>query len=219
MKRQLLFATLLIIGFNASAQFTKGEKVLSGNLAFNTGKTVNNNSTSIQESSITNFALNTGIGWVKSEKRMSGFRVAYYTSLQKNNNGADRTTSNGINLGAFDQHIKNFNKNLFGFLETNISGGYTWGKYTNSASSAAIFKTKGYNIGTNANIGIGYRITKRLIADATLTNLLAISYSNYGPETNTPTMQSSKTSNFNISTGLSSLSLNSVAIGFRWVFQ
>jgi hypothetical protein len=219
MKRQLLFAALLVIGFNASAQFTKGEKVLSGNISFNTGKTVNIASASVQESASTNFALNTGIGWVKSEKRISGFRVGYFSLLQKSNNGADMNTNNGINLGAFNQHIKNLNKNIFGFLETNINGGYSWGKYTNTASSAPIFKSKGYNINSNANIGIGYRITKQFIADATLVNILAIGYSYYGPEADVPVVQSSKTSNFNISTGLSSISLNNVSIGFRYVFQ
>jgi hypothetical protein len=219
MKRQLLFVALLVIGFNASAQFTKGEKVLGANLLFNTSKTVNNNGSSVQENSNATFLLNTGIGWVKSEKRISGFRVAYYNTLQKNNNGADKTTSNGISAGVFNQHIKTFNKSFFGFLETNLNGGYVWGKYSNSNSTTGGFSTKGYNFNTNANIGIGYRITKHLIADATLTNLLAINYSHNGPETSTPIKQSSKTSNFSISTGLSSLSLNSVAIGFRWVFQ
>ena len=219
MKRQLLITTLLFIGLNASAQFTKGEKVLSGNISFNSNKNINNNGTSIQENSASSFGLNTSIGWVKSEKRISGFKIGYYNSLSKANNGLDKTTNNSINLGVFNQHIKSFNKDFFGFLETTLNGGLNWGEYTNFASTTGGFKTKGYNINTNANIGIGYRITKHLIADAILTNLLAISYSHSGPESISTVVQSSKNDNFSISTGLSSLSLNSVAIGFRWVFK
>jgi hypothetical protein len=219
MKKQLLIAILVFIGLNASAQFTKGEKVLSGNISFNTNKNTNNNGVSILENSASSFGLNTGIGWVKSEKRISGFRVGYYNSMSKANNGLDKNTLNSINIGLFNQYIKSYNKNFFGFLETNLNGGINWGKYTNFASTTGGYKTKGYNINTNANIGVGYRITKHLIADATLTNLLGISYSHSGPESNSTVLQTSKSDNLSISTGLSSFSLNNVAIGFRWVFK
>lgn len=219
MKIHLIIATLLFIGLNASAQFTKGEKILSGNISFNANKNTYNNGTSVQENSTSSFGFNTSIGWVKSEKRISGFRVGYYNSLAKSNNGYDKTTNNGITVGIFNQHIKNFNKNIFGFLETSVAGGYNWGKYTNLASTTPDFSTDGYNIGGNVKLGIGYRITKHLIADATLTNLLGINYSHTNPEDNTIVFQSSKSDNFSISTGLSSFSLNNVAIGFRWLFK
>ena len=219
MKRHLLFATFVILVFSASAQFTKGEKVLSGNISFNTNKNSNNNGLVVQENNNTNFYVSTSIGWVKSEKRISGFKVGYYNAITNNNNGVDNTKNNSINVGIFNQHIKSFNKNLFGFLETNLNGGYSWGNYTPMSSTTGGYKIKGYNIGTNANIGIGYRITKHLIADATLTNFLAINYNHSGPETNSTSIQSSKNSNFNISTGLTSFNLNNITIGFRWVFK
>ena len=219
MKRHLLFAMFVVLVFNASAQFTKGEKILSGNIGFNTNKNSNNNGIVVLENNNTNFYVGASIGWVKTEKRISGFKIGYYNALTNNNNGFDKTTNNSITVGIFNQYIKSFNKNLFGFLETNLNGGYTWGNYTPMLSTTGGYKTKGYNISTNTNIGIGYRITEHLIADATLTNLLAMSYSYSGGETNTLPLQNSKNSNFNISTGLTSFNLNNINFGFRWVFK
>lgn len=218
MKRQLLFAAVLVIGLNASAQFTKGEKVLSGNFSFSTSKTTNTTGTVSQTNSGNNFFLNTGIGWVKSEKRISGFRVGYNNSTTKGNGGLSKYTNNFLSVGVFNQNIKPFSKSLFGFVETNLNGIYNWGKYTDASSSTNV-NFKGYGASANASIGIGYRVTKHLIADATLSNLLSINYSQSEPDNSSTATTSSKSSNFSVSTGLSSLSLNSVAIGFRWVFQ
>lgn len=219
MKRQLLFAALLVIGFNASAQFTKGEKVLSGNLSFSTNKTTNTTGSVSQTNSGNNFFLNTGIGWVKSEKRISGFRVGYYNGLLKSNGGLAKSANNSFLVGVFNQNTKPFSKSLFGFVETNLNGVYNWGKYTDASSSINNASFKGYGANANASIGIGYRVTKYLIADATLSNLLSINYNQSEPDNSSTATTSSKSSGFSVSTGLSSLSLNSVAIGFRWVFQ
>lgn len=218
MKRQLLFAVLLIIGFNASAQFTKGEKVLSGNLSFSTSQITNTSGTVSQTNNGTNFLLNTGIGWVKSEKRISGFRLGYNNGTIKGNGGSSKSANNFLSVGVFNQNIKPFNKSLFGFVETNLNGIHSWGKYTDANSSNNL-SYKGYGAYANASIGLGYRVTKHLIADATLSNLLSISYGQSEPNNSSTATTSSKSSGFGISTGLSSFSLNSVAIGFRWVFQ
>jgi hypothetical protein len=220
MKRQLLFVALLVIGFNASAQFTKGEKVLSGNISFNTNKNVSTSGTTLQEYSVTSFSLNTGIGWVKSEKRISGLRIGYYNGFSKNAITSQSTLSNNtITLGVFNQNIKSFNQHLFGFFETNLNSGYSWREFKDANSTTSNFDYKSYAVAANANIGLGYRITKHLIADATLSNLLSISYSHSDPANSSTSSTNNKSDNFSISTGLSSLSLNSVAIGFRWVFQ
>lgn len=218
MKRQLLFGALLVIGFNATAQFTKGEKVLSGNLSFSTSKITNTTGTVSQTNSGNNFYLNTGIGWVKSEKRISGFRVGYYNGLLKSNGGLAKSANNSFLVGVFNQNIKPFNKSLFGFVEINLNGIYYWGKYSDAISGNNV-SSKGYGANANASIGLGYRITKHLIADATLSNLLSINYSQSEPDNSSTATTSSKSSSFSVSTGLSSLSLNSLAIGFRWVFQ
>jgi hypothetical protein len=218
MKRQLLFAALLVIGFNASAQFTKGEKVLSGNLSFNAYKSVNtSNNSASQEINSTRTSFNTNIGWVKSEKRIKGFRVSYSNNVSKFNSGETKTTGNTINLGIFNQRIKSFNQNFFGFFESNLNGSYSWNKYASSVVNGVI--NHGYGINANGSIGLGYRITKNIIADATLNNLITINYNHTNPINTSATTSINKIDEFTISTGLSSLSLNSVAIGFRYVFQ
>lgn len=218
MKKQFLFAALLIISFNASAQFTKGEKVLSGNLSFSAYKSVNtsNNSTS-EEINSTRTSLNTSIGWVKSEKRIIGFRVSYSNNVSKFNSGETKTSGNTINLGIFNQRIKSFNQNFFGFFESNLNGSYSWNKYASSVVNGVI--NQGYGINANGSIGLGYKITKNIIADATLNNLITINYNHTNPINTSATTSINKIDDFTISTGLSSLSLNSIAIGFRWVFQ
>lgn len=219
MKRQLLFAAVLVIGFNASAQFTKGEKVLSGNLSFSTSKITNTTGTVSQTNSSNNFFINTGIGWVKSEKRIAGFRAGYYNGLLKSNSGLSKSSNNSFTIGVFNQNIKPFTKSLFGFVETNVNGVYSWGKFTDASASNNNTSSKGYGINANASIGLGYRVTKHLIADATLSNLLSINYGKSEPGNSSTTSTTTTSSGFGVSTGLSSLSLNSVAIGFRWVFQ
>jgi len=218
MKRQLLFAAVLVIGFNASAQFTKSEKVLSGNISFNTNKNVSTNATTTQENKISNFLLNTNIGWVKSEKRISGFRIGYYNNISKPNNGETKSTVNNISLGMFDQKIKSLNNSLFGFFETSFNGSYSWNKNFNYNLIPNKATYNGYGINANASVGLGYRINKHFIADATLSNLLAVYYTHTYP-INTSTISTNKNDSFSISSSLSSFSLNNVAIGFRYVFQ
>lgn len=212
MKRQLLFVALLVIGFNTSAQFTKGEKVLSGNLGFSSNKT----GTTVPAN--TSFSISSGLGWVKSGKKIAGIRASFYGSSY-NNTLTSAYTSNGVGLGVFNQHIKNINKDFFGFFETSLSGSYYWGKYDNALSTNPAvpnYKTNTYNLFANGNIGIGYRLNKFLIADMTLTNVFQIMYAHNEKKYDT---YNDISSTVNITTGLTSFNLNNIAIGFRWVFQ
>jgi outer membrane protein len=210
MKRQLLFAALLVIGFNASAQFTKGEKVLGGNLSFSTSKYDDFNPPTNR------FSIGAGLGFVKSEKKIVGASLSYAYSTY-NNTLTSSANSNSVFAGVYVQNIKNIKGNLFGFLYNGLSSGYYKQRYLDSNPSSS-YSSNGFTFGANSNLGIGYRISKRFVANMTLTNLISLQYTQDKRKIDASNA-TSKNSSFSISSGLTSFSLNNTAIGFSWVFQ
>ncbi|MDI9366136.1 MAG: hypothetical protein QM541_14360 [Flavobacterium sp.] len=210
MTKQLLFAALLIIGCNASAQFTKGEKVLNGNLSFSTSKYNNVNQTT------NSLFIGAGLGWVKSDKKIVGVSLSYgYSSY--NNTPTSSASSNSAFVGVYLQNIKNIKGNFFGILNTSLNSGYHKQIYEDINTSSS-YSSNGFSVGANSSLGIGYRISKRFVANMTLTNLVSVQYAQ-DKRKNDGFNATSNASSFIISTGLTSLSLNNTAIGFSWVFQ
>ena len=129
MKKFITLSVIVLLAFNASAQFQKGNKVLGFGL--NIGQSSNNSiSPGITQSS-SGFGINGSfsLAKAKSETRLNGFviNIGYGKGVSKNNNpvftdGLSESYNAGI--GYFMRKYKPLGKNFFVFGEAQAAVNY-----------------------------------------------------------------------------------------------
>ena len=229
-KNFTIFTVLYFISQSAFAQFTKGQKLIGGNVSFSTSSGSFDGS-SFNNSNINNTS-NTGIGADISKakfispKTLLGIGLAYgyyrYVVDQQapanNNNYKYTSHSGGVNV--FAQRFISLGNNFFFTILTGGTIGYNYSKQTDFTSKA-ILKAKGYSINANITPGLSYKINDRFLFDAFLSNFIFAYFQHTDATSNYPQPQEEKThrNNFYISTSLSNTSLGNVGLGFRWLLR
>lgn len=226
-----IYLAFILSCFAASfvhAQFTKGQKVLGGNLGFSINKFENSpySNNSFYTSNYYAVSINPSVGWLSKPNLLSGIGLSYGYSYQKFMNSYDssfqKLYNNAIAVNGFSQRFFTLAKNLFFTVNTSVSAGYNFGKQINSPNYNIISKTTGFSVGVSLAPGLSYRLTQRLLFDAYLSNLISVSYAysqtKYNNYTAAGYLKSTQNS-FNLSSSLSNTNLGNVVLGFRWLLK
>lgn len=222
--------SFLIVSFlvakPAYCQFEKGQKIVGGYVGFSSGKS-DNVYTSNYTTAYSNVSVNPSFGWFNKPNVLWGIGVSYGFNYQKNKTSfmspdANRIWRNSLGINIFSQKFFTLTHGFF-FTVNTIGGlGYGFGKQINTVNNIESKATNSeYGISLGVSPGLSYRLTSRLLFDATLSNLLYIGYSynqNKGKDAAGSDIKTFDKS-FNLSTALSNTSLGSVGLGFRWLLR
>lgn len=219
----MLVIVLSLSTLVTNAQFETGQKVLGGNMGFSLNKGENLNNLYLTYV-YTNLSVSPSFSWFNKPNRLVGVGLSYgyYNYKETINNQTTDAKVNSIGLNIFSQRFLTLTQKLFFTLYTGASASYSFGKRNNTVNNSYYpANTNSYSVSVNFAPGISYRLTQRLLFDASLSNLIYLSY--FHNETkyknvNAPSTNSTQNS-FNLSSSLSSSSLANVGLGFRWLLK
>ncbi len=213
---RILLTVLIVFSFSfiANAQFNKGAVLLGGQLYYYQNKVTNGVPTNTNNQS-GDFQIS--IGKAIKPDAIFGLNLGYSPSSYANyyvGNGTPVKYKNDIySIGIFYRKYYTIGKEFYFFGEAggNYSGGPASGR-DSLGNKILTGSTSGGNLSLMP--GISYRISKKFMLDLSLPNLF---YVNYNSTKSTVQSQTSTSSQFSISTSLSSTPLEALAIGFRLV--
>lgn len=221
MKKIFTLASFIILAANFShAQFTPGQKVLGGNLGFSTGKSEYPFS-SPNSSSYTNFSVNPSIATFKKANVLQGVSLSYDFRQEKNrssNNSVNKINNHSVGIGFFRQRFFPLAPKLYFTVNGSIGASYNFGKGTTILPNLPTSETlySGYGVGFGVSPGLSYQLSKRVLFDAGLSNLLSVSFSHNQAKSGS---LKSTSNQFNLSSSLSNTNLGSVSLGFRLLLK
>jgi hypothetical protein len=217
MKRLTLSAVLLLCILVASAQFSPGDKYLTGTVSFSTSKT---------EFGPGNEEKNLGISFspsilkFKSDRKATGFRLLSNYSEHKEISSSNLNKTDQLTAGAgvFCQRIFPLGKGFYFFTEKGVTASILWSKNTQSAFANTSSKTTGFTGSVYITPGFGYKLTDRLLMNLNLNNLLSLNYTHQKNEATVSgsTTTTGKSSSLNLSSSLNNNVLSNVGITFGW---
>jgi len=211
--KTILICLPLLLSITVHAQFTTGQKLLSGginfgNTSYNYGDTTRQNSLSA--------GLSFSLGKFISPLHSIGFGLSYslnnYTQKQP---GLANYSSTMNYLGAsfFSQYYFPIAKQFYAFLQWNSTAGINFGNTTGYSNNF-----KGYSIATGLNPGLSYKLNKRFLFNASLNNLVSLGYSH--SKNNLNVMSGNGVMNsFTLSSSLNSGSLGNIGLGFVYLIK
>ncbi len=221
MKSYLFLLCLIAVSF-ANAQFSAGQKLISGQLNVSTDNYTSNNSPgSDQKNSYGGISLS--FSKFKSPLRLIGFGIQYSFSDTRFNSSSSSPLENKNNVaGIFIEltKLQPIAKKMYlsfsgmGVMNYGVRDTY----YANNTRS----QSKGYNLYINGGMGLWYQLTNRFILTGNVSNLLSVNYSTGNTASYTANnigTADGSTSSFTLSTGLSSFSLGNFGFGVKYVLK
>jgi hypothetical protein len=217
MKKFFSLSMIVLIAFNASAQFTKGNKVLGLGLNFYTSKqeTSSPNST-LQKGQDFNFS--TELGFATKENRLSGFFVgAGYgkNKFELSTSPGTATSSESFNVGGgyFNRAYRSLGKNFFVFGEGRA--GLSYLKQNEFAPNTAT--TQLYQVNVGVYPGVAYKWNQRFLFEIRFADFVNVGYMHRKFENSLN--QISTQNSFGVGTSLGLGYLSNIAIGARWIIK
>jgi hypothetical protein len=217
MKKVFTLSMIVMLALNASAQFTKGNKVLGLGLNFQTSKQEADGPNSvITKSQSLNFS--TEMGFATRENRLSGFFVGAGFSNNKyeflaqplNNNSSESFNVGG---GYFTRAYRGLGKNFFVFGEGRAGLTYSHQKYSNSVNP----EFSQYAATAGLYPGIAYKWNQRFLFEIRFADFVNVGYA-YREQKNNNNQKLTEQS-FGIGTSLGLGYLNNIGIGARWIMK
>lgn len=217
MKKFVTLSIIVLLGLNASAQFTEGNKVLGLGLNFQTSKQEADAPAPFNriENSL---HFSTELGFATRENRLSGFFVGAGFSNSKyevpsfpSSNSSNK--SYNVSGGYFTRAYRSLGKNFFVFGEGRASLNYSQQK--NSSFNNPNFKQYGVNVGVYP--GLAYKWNQKILFEIRFADFVNAGYSftKYDNGNN----QTSTQNSFGIGTSLGLGYLNNIGIGARWIIK
>ena len=219
-KKSTILILLIVLTSVANAQFTKGQKVLGGNIGFAVGKSESSdNFTSSQNS----FTINPSFAKFTKSNQLCGIGMGYGYSRQKSESPNNAQNSYIINqtigVNVFSQRLYSMAKKLYFTLNTPASIYYMFGKnIVKSSNSINESMGKGYSINLSLAPGVSYQLNNRWLFDAYLSNLVNVGFSHNQSKSSTSNYKT-KSNNFGISSSLSNTNLGNIGLGFRYLLR
>ncbi|MCW2119764.1 outer membrane beta-barrel protein [Flavobacterium sp. 7A] len=170
MKKVILLAIALLAISFANAQdssakeygFSKGNVLVEGNLGFNSS---NNNNTEVKTNSF-NFAPK--VGYFLSDKFAIGAELGLGTN-KKETAGVDTSKNTTMSAGVFGRYyFLELGQRFKTYADANVAYGHS----KDGIGSAA---SKANGLGAGIGLGINYFVTKRLVLNFALKNILSYS--------------------------------------------
>ena len=223
LKTFFLLVFILTLSVSSSkAQFDIGQKLLGGNIGFSTSKI--NNSSNFTTNTI-GFGISPTYSIFKKNNQLVGLGLSYNYSQQKSSTiiGTNESTnhSNSIGINAFKQRFFPLSSKFFFTVKANAGFAYVFGKqYNYNGTDKLEDKNKGYTVGLDFAPGFSYKVTSRILCDASLNSVLSLNFA-HKKSTNSSNGNGFTTNQntFNINSALNSTILSNVAIGFRWFLK
>jgi len=217
MKKKYLFVlTGLFLTVSASAQFTKGDRLLGAGLNISHSNFESNTGFTPFTTRSNNVGLNLDLGFASRENRMSGFYIGGGYGKSKTEYPAQPTTNSSnenfnASAGFFTRRYRPLGKDFFLFAEGRAGIDFGKSQISNTNTGDQTF------VSVKAGIypGISYRAGKRFLLDLRFADFASIGYTRntYKGSGNLKDVQT--TFGFSSSLGLGYLS--NIGIGARWI--
>lgn len=210
MKKLILSAVTLLLILTANAQFTQGDKYLSGSVSFNLNKT--ETSTGIDQKQLF-IGFSPSFTKFKTTKKAAGFRLfaSYGRSTFVNQFNTSEIHQQGIGLGVFSQNYLLLGKGFYLLAEKGIKLNYLLSKTLPDNRSTE------YSATLYVTPGIGYKLSNRLLINLEFNDLINVSFThqkNVNNNSSTPVV--SHGNYFSFFSGLNNGSLGNLGINFGW---
>ncbi|MFY7839313.1 MAG: hypothetical protein ACOVP7_03505 [Lacibacter sp.] len=220
MKKTISLAVTVLLAFNASAQFQKGNKVLGFGLNAGSSKTKLENTTVLQTNNSTSLGLSAELGFAVKENRLNGFFAGTDYSWNKaefpNQPSVNYKNSYfSTNGGYFTRRYKKLGGDFFVFGEGRIGANYQ--QSINNVSSSS--EDKMQRVGVNAGLypGIAYKWNSRFLFEVRFADFVNVGYA--WQKNKSANGNSSTQNGFNLGTSLGLGYLNNIGIGARWIIK
>jgi hypothetical protein len=214
---------IYLMPFLVNAQFQTGQKVVAANIDVNFYND-KNTSTSTSENKGWNVNFHPSIGKFYKPNLLRGIGLSYGYSYSKTKSSIstdiEKTNNNLIGIDLFAERFFSLSENLFFTFQTVARVNYRFGKNTTTSPvSEIISESKGYGLGVGLTPGFSYRLSRRFLFDAHLSDILSAGYNYSEMKVSAPSagLPKSTNSNFNLSSSLSNTNLGNVGLGFRWL--
>lgn len=223
MKNLLLFTTFLCSVFFANAQFTTGQKLISGHLGFGFSNTKITNNPGVSNKN-TVFSFSPAFSRFKSPNVMTGIGLRYQY------NGYHGMIGDPVNEFRQNQHAfalfvnrtkleplaKKFYFTYTGEVNANYQVNHPNTRPLNPVNWYDI-----YGVSASGSIGLLYELNQRFLLSFELSNLVSISYHHTIEQgkTQTTTVFKNTSDNFGFSANLSGFNLASVDVGVKYLLK
>jgi hypothetical protein len=220
MKKIITLSVIVLLAFNASAQFQKGNKVLGFGLNVSSYNNKQESTSVIQESNIINLGLSAELGFAVKENRLNGFFAGADYGLNKaefsNQPGNNYKNSYlGTYGGFFTRRYKKIGGDFFVFGEGRA--GITYRQSINNVSLPSEDKEQLVLVNAGLYPGLAYKWTNRFLFEVRFADFVNIGY---GWRKNRSANGNSSTQNsFNLGTSLGLGYLNNIGIGARIILK
>lgn len=220
MKKIITLSVIVLLAFNATAQFQKGNKVLGFGLNVNSSAFKLENTTNLQKSNSTSVGISTEIGFAVKENRLNGFFAgADYgwnkASFPNQPNADSKNSSFSTNGGFFTRKYKKLGGDFFVFGEG--GAGVNYQQSINNVSSPNEDKMQRLGVNVGLYPGLAYKWTNRFLFELRFADFVSVGY---GWQKNKSANGNSSTQNaFILGSSLGLGYLSNFGIGARWILN
>ena len=215
-KSSLLLAAAVALSASASAQFSKGDRLLGAGLNLSHSKGEYNSGFIPYTTSSNNGSLTLDLGFATKTNRVSGFYISGGYGKSKTEYPTQPTTNStsdnfNTSAGFYTRRYKSLGKDFFLFAEGRA--GMEFGK--NNISTANNGDQTMIAVRAGIYPGISYRAGKRFLLDLRFADFATIGYTRntYKGSGNIKDVQTS----FGFSSSLGLGYLSNIGIGARWI--
>lgn len=217
MKKNYLFVLAgLILSLSASAQFTKGDRLLGAGLNISHSNFESNSGFTPYTTKSNNASLTLDLGFAGRANRVSGFYIGGGYGKSKTEYPAQPTTNSSsdnfnISAGFYTRRYRAIGKDFFLFAEGRVGVDFGKNQISNTNTGDQTF------VAVKAGIypGISYRAGKRFLLDLRFADFASIGYTRntYKGSSNIKDVQTT----FGFSSSLGLGYLQNIGIGVRWI--
>ncbi|HEY0060454.1 MAG TPA: outer membrane beta-barrel protein [Flavisolibacter sp.] len=216
----LLLCSVSVFTLFASAQITKGSKLLGGGIGFGGSRSDPPFSSYSKQA---NASVGISVGVAIKENLVAGGSLSYGHASSNyhvpSGSPDTRNTGNNYGAGTFLRRYVPLGKNFYLFGQAGLDFGISNQEQVASATTKT--KSKGWNVSLNAAPGISYALTRKFQLELGFNNLASLYYGKSTSETTGTGAPAGgdkgKSSSYGLSTSLgTSTPLN---IGFRFLLQ
>lgn len=211
MKKTVLALFLLCSIGAGNAQFSQGQKAISGGIGLNTSTSESTSGPTAKQTN-TSFSIAPAFTIFTSPTMMTSIGVYYSHGTNKSVSGTSSATSKADGTGVFFTRTK-LNKLANRFYFTYGGTASASLGFTKNATVPATpeISSNSWIVAVGGNLGLMYQLNNRLLLSTNLNNFLSASFS-HGVQKNGG-VATQKNNTFNFGTGLTATPLSNFSVG------
>jgi hypothetical protein len=221
MKKNLLLFTFLLSVCFVNAQFTKGQKMIGGQLEFNTSNTnVSSQPGAFNKSFI--FGISPSFSRFTSASAFNTIGFSYvYNHSQFSIHTPNEQISDLHDFGVYVERMKleQLAKRFYFTYSGRVGLTYGFGKAAYPITPNNTTEYNNYGVYASAGIGLLYQVNQRFLLSCGLNNLISVYYNHTENKSNSGSGSKNSTNNAGFATGLSNISLNAISIGVKYMLK